>query len=78
MYVQSHAPHANHVQRPEPPQVEWWDMALLPTKSYDDVPISMQSINDVPPDASIVEHEDSPIDHLVQHPIPIPVSYTHL
>ena len=72
MYVQSHAPHTNHFQRPEPPQAEWWDMALLPTKSYDDVPISIQSINDLPPDANTVEHEDSPIDHLVQHPIPIP------
>ena len=47
-------------------------MALLPTKSYDDVPISIQPINDLPPDANTVEHKDSPIDHLVQHPIPIP------
>ena len=46
-------------------------MALLPTKSYDDVPISIQPINDLPPDANTVEHKDSPIDPLVQHAGPL-------
>ena len=48
-------------------------MALLPSKTYDDVPerpfpASMPR----PPTWPLIEHEHSPIDHLVQHPIPIP------
>ena len=64
--------YTNHLQRPAPPKAEWWDMAFLPSKSYDDVPTSTRSMDDLLHDAHLIEHEDSPIDHLVQHPIPIP------
>lgn len=61
------------LRRPEPPVAEWWDMALLPTKSYDDVPDrTVSKSGPYPPNMPLIEHEESPIDHLVQHPIPIP------
>lgn len=48
-------------------------MALLPSKTYDDVPERpFPASKPRPPTWPLIEHEHSPIDHLVQHPIPIP------
>ena len=59
------------LRRPPPPDVEWWDAPLLPSKSYTDVPDAADS----PPAPDTLPHlagPDGPLDHLVQHPIPIP------
>jgi U4/U6 small nuclear ribonucleoprotein PRP3 len=51
-------------QRLPPPDVEWWDKALIPGgQTYDDLDEAMDFID---------KTEDSLITHLVQHPIPIP------
>ena len=51
-------------QRQPPPDVEWWDKALLPDgATYDDIDTAMDQIT---------KSEDSLITHLIQHPIPIP------
>jgi len=44
-------------QRDAPPECEWWDEPLLPTKAYDDL--------------TKIESEDSPITIYVQHPVQI-------
>jgi U4/U6 small nuclear ribonucleoprotein PRP3 len=51
-------------QREAPPDAEWWDAALLPNKTYDDLALGMDKLN--------IAHADSPITLYVQHPIPIP------
>ncbi|CAL1709258.1 unnamed protein product [Somion occarium] len=54
-----------NIRRDAPPDTEWWDAALLPTKSYDDLQqygVSQMNIR-IP---------NSPITIYVQHPIPIP------
>lgn len=51
-------------QREPPPQVEWWDAALLPHKTYDDLTLGMSELN--------IRTENSPVTIYVQHPIPIP------
>lgn len=58
------------LRRPTPPDAEWWDLGLLPGKSYDEVPSApgTSASGSLPNLAG----EGSPIDHLVQHPIPIP------
>lgn len=56
-----------------PPDAEWWDLALLPSKTYDDVPDKPLAPGTAVPDTfPLIEHDTSPVDHLVQHPIPIP------
>lgn len=50
-------------QRQPPPEVEWWDRAILPDGSnYDDIEKAIDWIT---------TSEDSLITHLIQHPIPI-------
>lgn len=50
-------------QRQPPPEVEWWDRAILPDGSnYDDIESAIDWITN---------NKDSLITHLVQHPIPI-------
>lgn len=45
------------LQRDAPPECEWWDEPLLPTKAYDDL--------------TKIESDDSPITIYVQHPVQI-------
>jgi U4/U6 small nuclear ribonucleoprotein PRP3 len=51
-------------QREAPPDAEWWDVALLPNKTYDDLALGMSAL--------LVRSQDSPITYYIQHPIPIP------
>jgi len=52
-------------QRAPPPESEWWDAALLPTKNYDDIQtFGIEGLN--------INTQDSPITIYIQHPIPIP------
>ncbi|KIJ32067.1 hypothetical protein M422DRAFT_35999 [Sphaerobolus stellatus SS14] len=53
-----------NVRREAPPAAEWWDVSLLPHKTYDDLVMGMSTLN--------VRNPDSPITIYVQHPIPIP------
>ncbi|KAL7419136.1 U4/U5/U6 small nuclear ribonucleoprotein prp3 [Cryptotrichosporon argae] len=51
------------LRRQPPPEVEWWDRAILPDAgTYDDIYAAIAH----------VESSDSLVTHLVQHPIPIP------
>ena len=52
------------MQRDAPPDSEWWDAALLPNKSYEDISLPFSSLN--------IRNDDSPITIYIQHPIPIP------
>ncbi|KAG6812523.1 hypothetical protein H0H92_002414 [Tricholoma furcatifolium] len=52
------------IKRAPPPAAEWWDVALLPNKNYDDLALGMERLNIATP--------DSPITIYIQHPIPIP------
>lgn len=50
-------------QRQPPPEVEWWDKAIIPDGStYDDIESAV---------TWMTTSDDSLITHLVQHPIPI-------
>lgn len=50
------------LRRMVPPQVEWWDEAILPPGgTYDDIPAAEEYLL----------QKDSLVNHLVQHPIPI-------
>ena len=61
------------IKRPPPPDVEWWDSAYLPSKSYDDVPGEDDLRNfDDPQEAVLKRIDVTSISLLVQHPIPIP------
>ncbi|OCF58032.1 U4/U6 small nuclear ribonucleoprotein PRP3 [Kwoniella mangroviensis CBS 10435] len=52
------------LKRQPPPDVEWWDKAILPEgKGYEDLEDAVQFMT---------THQDSLITHLIQHPIPIP------
>ncbi|KIL60322.1 hypothetical protein M378DRAFT_921940 [Amanita muscaria Koide BX008] len=53
-----------NLKRPPPPETEWWDASLLPTKSYDDLIFGPEYLN--------LDGQDSPITIYIQHPIPIP------
>ncbi|TFK47568.1 PRP3-domain-containing protein [Heliocybe sulcata] len=53
-----------NIRREPPPDVEWWDAALLPNKTYDDLARGVENMN--------IRNEGSPITIYVQHPIPIP------
>ncbi|TDL18683.1 PRP3-domain-containing protein [Rickenella mellea] len=52
------------IRRDPPPEAEWWDAALLPRKTYDDLAYGFDALN--------IRNADSPINIYVQHPIPIP------
>ncbi|KAF7323822.1 U4 u6 small nuclear ribonucleoprotein [Mycena kentingensis (nom. inval.)] len=54
------------VKRAPPPEAEWWDQSLLPTKKYDD--LDEYAVEEIPQ----IHGLDSPITHYIQHPIPIP------
>ncbi|SPC63030.1 related to PRP3 - essential splicing factor [Ustilago sp. UG-2017b] len=62
--------------RGQPPDIEWWDVNLVASRSYSPIPIE-KSIEDMLEDAKVEGNgvllwgKDSPIDHYVQHPIPI-------
>ncbi|WWC60182.1 uncharacterized protein I303_102747 [Kwoniella dejecticola CBS 10117] len=52
------------LKRQPPPEVEWWDKAILPEgKGYEDLEEAV---------TFMTTHQDSLITHLIQHPIPIP------
>ncbi|KAL1938845.1 hypothetical protein VTO73DRAFT_11225 [Trametes versicolor] len=53
-----------NIRRDAPPLTEWWDAALLPHKTYDDLEMGMSTLN--------IRNADSPITLYIQHPIPIP------
>ncbi|KAH7921546.1 PRP3-domain-containing protein [Leucogyrophana mollusca] len=53
-----------NIRREPPPQTEWWDAALLPNKTYDDLALGMSALN--------IRSQDSPVTLYIQHPIPIP------
>ncbi|KAI6158269.1 pre-mRNA processing factor 3-domain-containing protein [Pisolithus tinctorius] len=53
-----------NIKREPPPEVEWWDAALLPNKTYDDLVMGFAALN--------IRTENSPVTIYVQHPIPIP------
>ncbi|KAI0819490.1 pre-mRNA processing factor 3-domain-containing protein [Trametes gibbosa] len=53
-----------NIRRDAPPVTEWWDAALLPNKTYDDLELGMSQLN--------IRSADSPITFYIQHPIPIP------
>ena len=55
------------MQRDPPPEAEWWDAALLPNKTYDDLDLGMENLK--------IRTADSPITEYVQHPIPIPAPW---
>ncbi|EDR02104.1 uncharacterized protein LACBIDRAFT_310000 [Laccaria bicolor S238N-H82] len=53
------------IKHAAPPDAEWLDAALLPTKSYDDIEMFVfEQLN--------IRTSDSPITIYIQHPIPIP------
>lgn len=52
------------IRREPPPAAEWWDAALLPNKTYDDLAMGIGAMN--------IRTDNSPITIYVQHPIPIP------
>ncbi|CAH1759930.1 12828_t:CDS:10 [Entrophospora sp. SA101] len=49
------------IKRDPPPALEWWDVPLLPNKTYDDLDVGLTKI----------ESEDTLVTLYVQHPIPI-------
>lgn len=53
-----------NIKREPPPEVEWWDAALLPHKTYDDLVMGLSGLN--------IRTENSPVTIYIQHPIPIP------
>lgn len=52
------------LQRPPPPEAEWWDATLLPDKTYNDLTYGFSYL--------YIHTDDSPISLYIQHPIPIP------
>ncbi|KAG6853010.1 hypothetical protein C0991_007493 [Blastosporella zonata] len=52
------------IKRAPPPEAEWWDVALLPNRNYEDLALGMDKLN--------IATTDSPITIYIQHPIPIP------
>ncbi|KAI0337641.1 PRP3-domain-containing protein [Trametopsis cervina] len=53
-----------NIRRAPPPDAEWWDAALLPNKTYDDIALGIENLN--------IRNNGSPITIYIQHPIPIP------
>ncbi|EGO03404.1 hypothetical protein SERLA73DRAFT_69277 [Serpula lacrymans var. lacrymans S7.3] len=53
-----------NIRRDAPPDAEWWDGALLPNKTYEDLALGLSALN--------IRNEDSPVTIYIQHPIPIP------
>ncbi|KAF9226276.1 PRP3-domain-containing protein [Gyrodon lividus] len=53
-----------NIKREPPPEAEWWDAALLPNKTYDDLALGFEQLN--------IRTPDSPVTLYIQHPIPIP------
>lgn len=57
-------PYVDNIQREAPPEAEWWDVPLLPSKAYADLDQGLAALN--------IRNDSSPITIYVQHPIPIP------
>ncbi|KAH8110292.1 PRP3-domain-containing protein [Phellopilus nigrolimitatus] len=53
-----------NIRREAPPGAEWWDVALLPNDTYDDLASGMSALN--------IRTPESPINIYIQHPIKIP------
>ncbi|KAI0711571.1 pre-mRNA processing factor 3-domain-containing protein [Earliella scabrosa] len=53
-----------NIRRDAPPEAEWWDAALLPNKTYDDLSLGIENMH--------IRNNTSPISMYIQHPIPIP------
>ncbi|GJJ10551.1 hypothetical protein Clacol_004778 [Clathrus columnatus] len=53
-----------NIRRGAPPEIEWWDATLLPSKNYGDIEKGFSACN--------IRNPGSPITIYVQHPIPIP------
>lgn len=60
------------IKRPAPPDVEWWDSAYLPNKTYDDVPDEIDITDEQAIKAVLNQLDLSSVSALIQHPIPIP------
>ncbi|TKY89614.1 hypothetical protein EX895_001399 [Sporisorium graminicola] len=63
--------------QPAPPDVEWWDVNLLSSPSYDGVPdltpvAEMLTRAQEADSPMILFGETTPIDQYIQHPVPIP------
>lgn len=71
--------------KPAPPEIEWWDSKLVCQPCYDDVPdVGSQTIESMLEAASegngaiLLFGDKSPIDHYVQHPIPLRAPWDHI
>ncbi|KAI5118897.1 hypothetical protein M0805_002813 [Coniferiporia weirii] len=53
-----------NIRREVPPDAEWWDVALLPNKTYEDISLGLSALN--------IRTPESPINLYIQHPIKIP------
>jgi len=60
------------LRRNAPPEVEWWDQALLSGKTYEVVEVIGKGKAKEIEQGILIEGEGSPIDIYIQHPIPIP------
>lgn len=60
------------LRRNAPPEVEWWDQALLPGKTYEVVEVLGKGKEKEREQGILIEGEGAPIDIYIQHPIPIP------
>jgi U4/U6 small nuclear ribonucleoprotein PRP3 len=62
------------IKRPAPPDVEWWDSAYLPNRTYDDVPedIDLDNLDRQNMERVLSKLDLSSVSALIQHPIPIP------
>lgn len=61
------------LRRNAPPEVEWWDQALLPDKTYEGIQVVIGKGKAKEREQGLlIEGEGSPIDVYIQHPIPIP------
>lgn len=61
------------LRRNPPPEVEWWDQALLPDKTYKSIEVVFGKGKAKERELGLlIEGEGSPIDIYIQHPIPIP------
>jgi U4/U6 small nuclear ribonucleoprotein PRP3 len=61
------------LRRNLPPEVEWWDQALLPGKTYEAIEVVLGKGKEREKEQGVlIEGEGTPIDIYVQHPIPIP------
>ncbi|UZJ55170.1 hypothetical protein CBS101457_004490 [Exobasidium rhododendri] len=60
------------LRRTAPPEVEWWDQALLPGKTYEVIRWIGKGKEKEAEEGILIECDGTPIDIYIQHPIPIP------